>query len=259
MDHKISPSNLLLVALSALVIQGCTRPVHTVYYESANYTEFTTRPLSLTTVTQHELVLVASRRCPGKTLCPADEVKLEVKQQGRFAFLEGKDFVIEVDNQRLDLNHRAYDFSFDGEAISKSGISGVATERWVVWIPEQDFHQVAHADRAHLVVGEFELKISSKQRGPWKILLDHPALLGTMNDEERRNYGKYSQAPATEAKQREKYEKRASTEAEEATWKLIKDSEDAGDLRFFIEQYPDSPYAVPAKLRLKQLERGKDQ
>ena len=26
-------------------------------------------------------------------------------------------------------------------------------------------------------------------------------------------------------------------------------------VRFFLEQFPDSPYAVPAKLKLKQLER----
>ena len=46
-----------------------------------------------------------------------------------------------------------------------------------------------------------------------------------------------------------------SSEAEESTWKLVKDSNSAEDLRYFLEKFPDSPYAIPAKLKLKQLEK----
>jgi outer membrane protein assembly factor BamD (BamD/ComL family) len=41
----------------------------------------------------------------------------------------------------------------------------------------------------------------------------------------------------------------------ESTWKLVQDSKNPEDLRYFLEQFPDSPYAVPAKLKLKQLKR----
>ncbi len=43
-------------------------------------------------------------------------------------------------------------------------------------------------------------------------------------------------------------------EAEEETWKLIKDSKRKKDLEYFLEKFPNSPYAVPARLKLRQLE-----
>jgi outer membrane protein assembly factor BamD (BamD/ComL family) len=48
------------------------------------------------------------------------------------------------------------------------------------------------------------------------------------------------------------------SEAAESTWQLVKDSKNPEDIRYFLEQFPNSPFAVPAKLKLKQLERDKD-
>ena len=45
------------------------------------------------------------------------------------------------------------------------------------------------------------------------------------------------------------------SEAAESSWKMIQDSNNMEDLRHFLEQFPDSPYSIPAKLKLKQLER----
>ena len=44
-------------------------------------------------------------------------------------------------------------------------------------------------------------------------------------------------------------------EAEEETWKLIKDSENKDDLEFFIKQFPNSPYTIPAKLKTKSTQQ----
>ena len=49
--------------------------------------------------------------------------------------------------------------------------------------------------------------------------------------------------------------KRMASEAEESTWKMIEFSDIPDDFRYFLEQFPDSPYAIPAKLKLNQLER----
>ena len=51
---------------------------------------------------------------------------------------------------------------------------------------------------------------------------------------------------------REKFEK-ARLEAEEESWKLIKESNNAKDLEYFLDNFPDSPYSIPARLRLQQL------
>ncbi len=45
------------------------------------------------------------------------------------------------------------------------------------------------------------------------------------------------------------------SEAAESTWKMIENSDNAEDFSYFLEQFPDSPYAIPAKLKLNQLER----
>jgi len=49
--------------------------------------------------------------------------------------------------------------------------------------------------------------------------------------------------------------KRMVSEAAESTWKMVQDSNNTEDFRYFLEQFPDSPYSIPAKLKLKQLER----
>ena len=61
---------------------------------------------------------------------------------------------------------------------------------------------------------------------------------------------------STEKEVREKFEKKALMEAEEETWKLIKDSDNKDDLEYFIKQFPNSPYTIPAKLKLNQLNKN---
>ena len=45
------------------------------------------------------------------------------------------------------------------------------------------------------------------------------------------------------------------SEAAESTWKMIENSDNPEDFRYFLEQFSDSPYAIPATLKLKPLER----
>jgi outer membrane protein assembly factor BamD (BamD/ComL family) len=37
---------------------------------------------------------------------------------------------------------------------------------------------------------------------------------------------------------------------------MVQDSNNPEDFRYFLEQFPDSPYAIPAKLKLKKLDRN---
>ena len=78
-----------------------------------------------------------------------------------------------------------------------------------------------------------------------------------MGEEQQREYGQYPHDNKAK-KKLDLREKRLVSEAAESTWQLVKDSKSPEDLRFFLEQFPNSPFAVPAKLKLKQLERDKD-
>ena len=88
----------------------------------------------------------------------------------------------------------------------------------------------------------------------WQILIDKGRLLEIMDEEQQREYGKYPHQ-RKENKELDLREKRMVSEAAESTWKMIQDSSNPEDFRFFLEKFPDSPYAIPAKLKLKQLER----
>ena len=246
----------LSAIIALLLLSACTKPVYTVYYEDENYTKFTTHALKITTPSDHELVLVASRRCEGMTLCTADEIKLAISHEDRFAFLKGQDFSMTADGKEIDLNRRDYSFYYDMAKKAKDSTTGVAQERWLVFIPISDFDALANSKRILMQIGPEQMEIPFDQRNNWRIMIDHKLLIGTMDEEQQRSYGEYSQTPSSEEKRREKFEKKAATEAEEATWKLVKDSDNPEDLKFFLKQYPNSPYSVPARLKLQQLERS---
>jgi hypothetical protein len=96
--------------------------------------------------------------------------------------------------------------------------------------------------------------LSNEGRVPWQILVDKERILEIMDEEQRREYGQY-QHENKEEKEQDVRTKRIALEAEESTWDLVKDSKDPEEIRYFLEQFPDSPYAVPAKLKLKQLDK----
>ena len=77
------------------------------------------------------------------------------------------------------------------------------------------------------------------------------------DEEQQREYGQY-QHETKGKKQHDLRKKRMVSEAAESTWKMVQDSNNLEDFRYFLEQFPDSPYAIQAKLKLKQLERGKE-
>ena len=105
-----------------------------------------------------------------------------------------------------------------------------------------------------LNIGPYRIPMDLESRTNWRTLIDHPMLIETLEDEQRRSYVDYVSI-LMPPKQKDFFEKKARIESEEATWELIKNSDSAEDIKFFLETYPDSPYAVPARLKLKQLER----
>ena len=104
-------------------------------------------------------------------------------------------------------------------------------------------------------IGEYAFELTSEERIPWQILMDKGRLLEIMDEEQQREYGQY-QHETKGKKQHDLRKKRMVSEAAESTWKMVQDSNNPEDFRYFLEQFPDSPYAIPAKLKLKQLERN---
>ena len=248
---------IYILILAAYTLGACTlKPVETVYHEEKDFTRFTTKAFK--TVNRYkEIELEASKKCPGKVICTDQEIKLKVKHTDRFSFLKGKDLVLETEAGNLNLNERDYSNSYDLDMIAKDGTDGVLTEQFLIWVSESDFRKVAYAETAIMKVGDDAFELSSEGRNSWQIMLDRERLLEVMDEEQQREYGLFPHEKK-EIKEITVQEKRMSSEAEESTWKLVKDSNSVEDLRYFLEKFPDSPYAIPAKLKLKQLERGKE-
>ena len=247
---------IYLLILFTLVLGACTKTVETVYHEDKDLTRFTTKPFK-TEKKNKEIELVAEKECSGKVICTDQEIKLRVIHAGRFTFLKGKDLDLETEQGQINLNQRDYSYTYDTLRKAKDGTSGVLTEQFLIWVSESDFKKAAHAEQATMYIGEFAFELTSEERIPWQILIDKGRLLEIMDEEQQREYGQY-QHETKGKKQHDVRKKRMVSEAAESTWKMVQDSNNPEDFRYFLEQFPDSPYAIPAKLKLKQLERGKE-
>ena len=245
---------IYLLILFTLVLGACTKPVETVYHENKDLTRFTTKPFK-TEKKNKEIELVAEKECAGKVICTDQEIKLRVIHAGRFTFLKGKDLDLETEQGQINLNQRDYSYTYDTLHKAKDGTSGVLTEQFLIWVSESDFKKAAHAEQATMYIGEFAFELTSEERIPWQILMDKGRLLEIMDEEQQREYGQY-QHETKGKKQHDLRKKRMVSEAAESTWKMVQDSNNPEDFRYFLEQFPDSPYAIPAKLKLKQLERN---
>ena len=239
--------------LITLVLGACTKLVDTVYYKKEDLTRFTTKPFK-TEKKNKKIELVAVKECKGKVICSSQEIKLTITHADRFSFFKGKDLELQPEQGKINLNERDYSNSYTLRAKAKDGTSGVLTEHFLIWVTESDFRKAAHAQNSTLFVGDFSFELSSEGRIPWQILLDRERILEIMEEEQRREYGQYPHENK-EKKDQDVRKKRMVSEAAESTWKLVKDSNNPEDLRYFLEQFPDSPYTVPAKLKLRQLER----
>ena len=249
---------ILILILVTLGMGSCTiKPVETIYHKEKDVTRFTTQFFKIEKRGK-EIKLVATKECSGKVICTDQDIKLAITHADRFSFLKGKDLNLETDQGKIDLNERDYSTTYNNREKSKDGISGVLTEQFLIWVSESDFQKAAHAEKATMKVGDYSFELTSESRIPWKILLDRGSLLEIMDKEQQREYGQY---PHENKKKKEQdlRTKRMVSEAEESTWKLVQDSKKTEDLRYFLEQFPDSPYTVPAKLKLKQLKRENEQ
>jgi hypothetical protein len=247
---------IYLLILFTLVLGACTKSVETVYNKDKDLTRLTTRPLKVGTKNK-EIELVAEKECAGKVICTDQEIKLRLIHAGRFTFLKGKDLNLEIEQGQIDLNQRDYTFTYDSIRKAKGGTSGLLTEEFLIWVSESDFKKAANAEQATMYIGEYAFELTSEERIPWQILMDKERLLEIMDEEQQREYGKY-QHETKGKKQHDVRKKRMVSEAAESTWKMVQDSNNPEDYRYFLEQFSDSPYAIPAKLKLKQLERGKE-
>ncbi len=245
---------IYILILAAFALGACTlKPVETVYHEEEDVTRFTTKAFKTMTRSK-EIELVASKECKGKVICSDEEIKLTITHADRFSFFKGKDLSLETEQGKINLNERDYSNSFSVKAKAKDGYSGILTERFLIWVTESDLLKAAHAQNSTLFVGDFSFELSSEGRVPWQILLDRERILEIMDEEQRREYGLYPHENK-EKKEQDVRKKRMVSEAAESTWKMVQDSNNPEDFRYFLEQFPDSPYSIPAKLKLKQLER----
>ena len=167
------------------LISACTKPVDTIYYKKEDLTRFKTKSFK-SEKKNKEIELVAEKECPGKVICKNREIKLSIKYKGRFTFLRGKDLNLETEQGKIDLNQRYYSYSYDNLNKSKSGITGILTEQFLIWFSEQDFIKAARSESATMFIGDYAFNLSNEGRDSWKIMMDKDLLLKIMDEEQQR-------------------------------------------------------------------------
>ena len=245
---------IYLLIFISLLIGACTKAVDTVYYKKEDLTRFTTRPFMSDDINK-EIKLVAVKECSGKVICTDKEIKLTITHSGRFTFFRGKDLVIKTERGQIELNQRDYSYTYDALKLSNEGTSGLLTEKYLIWLSETDFIKAAHAKDAKMHIGNYVFELPVEGRDSWQVMMDKARLLEIMDEEQQREYGKYPHVNS-EKKEMDLREKRMLSEAAESTWEMIENSNSPEDFRYFIEQFPNSPYSIPAKLKLKKLNRA---
>ena len=243
---------IYLLILFILLIGACTKPVETVYYEKNDITRFTTKPFK-TEKKNKEIELKAEKECAGKVICSGEEIKLSLSHSGRFSFLKGKDLQLETEEGNINLNQRDYSNTYESTRKAKGGTSWLLTEKFLIWVSEEEFIKAAQTEKATMYIGDYSFDLSSEERESWQIMMDKERLLEIMDEEQQREYGQYPHENSKK-KKLDLRKKRMASEAAESTWKMIENSNNPEDLRYFLEQFPESPYAIPAKLKLKNLE-----
>lgn len=248
---------VVILIIFVFFFSACSKQVETVYFEEKDLTTFTAKPFK-TPYRTREIGLEAIKECPGKVICSENQIKLKIKHEDKFTYLKGKDLILETDQVEINLNERDYSNMYDISKIADDGTDGVMKEQFLIWISESDFRKAAYAQNARIKIGDdyFDLPIE-EGRNSWQIMLDRERLIEIMDKEQQREYGKYPHA-RKEIKEISVQKKRMSAEAEESSWNLIKDSNNIEDLKYFLEMFPESPFSIPAKLKLKQLEREKN-
>ena len=162
-----------------MLLNSCYKPVYTEYFQEENYTKFTTHEILIEIPSDRILKIFASRRCPGRTICEAEEIKLRLSLNTKFSFLEGKDFSILSNDEAIDLNQRRYFFDYNSGATYSDGTSGFAIEQWVVWVDSKNFKKIIQNKDNKLKIGDYTFTLPSLELEKWKILISKPLLLET--------------------------------------------------------------------------------
>ena len=164
-----------------LFISACTKPVDTIYFKKEDLTRFKTKSF-IAEKKNKKIELVAEKECLGKVICSNKEIKLSITHAGRFTFLRGKDLDLETDQGKIDLNQRDYTYSYNNLNKSKSGITGILTEQFLIWLSEQDFIKAARAKTATMYIGDYPFELSIEEIFPQTITSSiFPSLDGTFD------------------------------------------------------------------------------
>ena len=246
----------LFLIVMTIVFSSCSKQVYTTFYEEEDFTEFKTHPFKVKKGNKEPIQLIATRRCDGQTLCSAFEIKILLIRKGQFTYLKGKDFIIEADDRKYDLNKRSYKFTFDAKSKNSKGITGVITEIWTVYVSIDDYQNIMNSSSIIFLIGDEKYLIDQEKLESWRILIDHPKLVQQMDQEHQRIYKDSQGIPSTKSKQNNIIETSMKQDAEKETWELIQDSNNIEDIEYFLNNFPNSSYVLPAKLKLKQLKRN---
>ena len=267
----VRPLSPLFHILLGVFLVGCNlSPVQLSYDSKRNHTTLTTKPLELKgSKYSNKLVqLQASMGCRGRRFCSPSALLVTVTYKGSFGYLKNRPIVFSVGGEsRTYSSNLRYTSSYDTRKIARDGTSGVLQEQVSFPIKRDFFKRVALETDVFMEIAGNRFILPAPEQRRLPLLIERDRLFSALGDSDRSTYfAENLVEPGTPSELdtglvvpqdgRDEGSASGTADAEKATWELVRNSNNPEDLRFFLEQFPDSPYAVPIRLRLRQLERA---
>tara|TARA_B100000003_G_scaffold174028_1_gene162312 strand:- start:553 stop:1305 length:753 start_codon:yes stop_codon:yes gene_type:complete len=242
-----------ILLLTYLFISGCSKiGIMVSTDKELNRTKFFHYPFITNALKtdRYEISVNMMIECEGTKICLNEESTIKIVHKGSFAFLKKKQIFIEIEDEVYDLNKNInLTYKVDLFEKAKDGSSGIIIEEAFVQIETSIINKIANSAMAYIVVGDYRFLIPKYGLENWRLLTDLKLSENYFRENQKTKY----LTPTKNRKDQRDVKEIELKGAEGETWELVKKSDKISDYEYFIKNYPESKYVVPAKLRISQL------
>ena len=215
-----------------------------------NFTKFYHYPFKVKSLKsdKYQIELSVHIQCEGFRICTPQKSVLTIIHKDSFVFLKGKKILLKNDKEMIDLsNDVMLTHRVDLFQNAPDGTTGIIIEKALIEIQTSDLNRFANSSGNHLLINEYHFDLPNKRLGDWKILTDQKLAETYLRENQKAKY-------LSKSEENTKNQLLEEIGAEKETWEMVKKSDQQSDYLFFIENFPESKFIIPAKLRIQQLE-----
>ena len=196
-----------------------------------------------------EIKLTMNLKCKGFTSCSSSVSNLTIIHEGRFSFLKDKKIFLRNRKEMIDLTRNVMlTHEMNHFETAKDGTTGVLIEKANIEIKNDRLNQWNSFDPIELIIDQYEFVLPNPQKEIWYSIINKQKLDDYLRRNQKAKYISKNEVQNLPGKS-------SVREAEIETWEMVKESNKKEDYEFFLKHYPNSEYAIPAKLKIQQMKK----